>query len=265
MMNKIQIFEHEKFGRIRTLTIDGEPWFVGKDVAAILGYSNGNRDIVRHIDEEDRIMLDSKTQYQNGIELGQRGGWIINESGLYSLILGSEKSEAKEFKRWITREVLPAIRKYGVYATTETIEKFVYNPEFMIKVFTELLNEQQKNKKLRSENAVLTEKCSYLAIITKSENAIPITVIAKDYGMSAQEFNGLLHFLGIQYKLKCGTWVLYQEYADCGYTKSRTFVYDEEKNGTSVHTYWTQKGRLFLYETLKGIGVLPKCERSVVS
>lgn len=185
---------------------------------------------------------------------------FINESGLYSLILSSKLKSAREFKRWVTSEILPSIRKHGVYATPEMLEKFVYNPEFMIKVFTELLNERQKNKKLRAENAVLNENCSYLDIITKSENAIPITMIAKDYGMSAQEFNGLLHFLGIQYKLKCGTWVPYQEYADCGYTKSRTFVYDEEKNGTSVHTYWTQKGRLFLYETLKGIGVLPKCE-----
>lgn len=258
MMNKIQIFEHEKFGRIRTLTIDDEPWFVGKDIALCLNYKNPQKAIRDHVDDEDKTVNESFTV--NGTM-----GTIINESGVYSLILSSKKPEAKEFKRWVTSEILPSIRKHGVYATPEMLEKFVYNSEFMIKVFTELLNEQQKNKKLRAENAVLNEKCSYLDIITRSENAIPITVIAKDYGMSAQEFNGLLHFLGIQYKLKCGTWVLYQEYANCGYTKSRTFVYDEEKNGTSVHTYWTQKGRLFLYEMLKGIGVLPKCERSVVS
>jgi prophage antirepressor-like protein len=257
-MNEVKIFEHEKFGKVRTLLIDGEPWFVGKDIALSLNYSNPPKAIRDHVDEEDKTVNESFTV--NGTM-----GIIINESGVYSLILSSKKAEAKEFKRWITSEVLPSIRKHGVYATPEMVEKFAYNPEFMIKVFTELLHEQQKNQKLTAENAVLSEKCSYLDIITKSENAIPITVIAKDYGMTAQELNGLLHFLGIQYKLKCGTWVLYQKYADCGYTKSKTFVYDEENSGTAVHTYWTQRGRMFLYEKLKSIDVLPRCERVVVS
>ena len=95
------------FGKIRTTTINNEPWFVGKDVAQVLGYENQNRDIQRHVEEEDRVLLDEKTQYQNGIEfdykaLGQRGGWLINESGLYSLILSSKLPGAKKFKRWVT-------------------------------------------------------------------------------------------------------------------------------------------------------------------
>ena len=115
-MNEIiKTFNNPEFGEVRTLTIDGEPWFVGKDVAEKLGYANQNRDIVRHVDEEDRIMTDAETQYQNGIELGQRGGWIINESGLYSLILSSKLPNAKAFKRWITSEVIPSIRKHGTY------------------------------------------------------------------------------------------------------------------------------------------------------
>jgi prophage antirepressor-like protein len=257
-MNEVKIFEHEKFGKVRTLLIDGEPWFVLSDVCKVLELSSPHKVANRlDNDEKGRTLIPTLG--------GQQEMSVINESGLYAVIIRSDKSQAKPFRKWITSDVLPSIRKHGVYATPEMVEKFAYNPEFMIKVFTELLHEQQKNKKLTAENAVLTKKCSYLDIITKSENAIPITVIAKDYGMTAQELNGLLHFLGIQYKLKCGTWVLYQEYADCGYTKSKTFVYDDEKNGTSVHTYWTQRGRMFLYEKLKSIDVLPRCEREVVS
>lgn len=130
-MKELQIFTNVEFGEIRTLLIDDQPWFVGKDVAKVLGYENQNRDIVTHVDVEDRKMLD-KTQYENGIEfnykeLGQRGGWIINESGLYSLILSSKLPNAKKFKRWVTSEVLPEIRRTGGYidkkATPQQLEQ----------------------------------------------------------------------------------------------------------------------------------------------
>lgn len=118
-MNELMLFNNNEFGEIRGLIINDEPWFVGKDITKTLGYENQNRDIINHVDEEDRIMLD-KTQYENGIEfdykqLGQRGGWIINESGLYSLILSSKLPSAKAFKSWVTHEVLPSIRKTGKY------------------------------------------------------------------------------------------------------------------------------------------------------
>lgn len=121
--NEMQLFENAEFGKIRTLVLNREPWFVGKDVAEKLGYENQNRDIQCHVDEEDRIMLNAETQYQNGTEfdykiLGQRGGWIINESGLYALIFGSKLESAKRFKHWVTSEVLPAIRKTGTYNLT---------------------------------------------------------------------------------------------------------------------------------------------------
>lgn len=117
MSKEIQIFKNEQFGQMRTLTKDGEPWFVGKDVAEILGYERPSKAVVDHIDEEDRTMIDGKTQSQFGIEIGQRGGWIINESGLYSLILSSKLETAKAFKRWVTAEVLPSIRKHGEYVS----------------------------------------------------------------------------------------------------------------------------------------------------
>lgn len=118
-MNELQKFISSEFGTVRGCNINTIPYLVAKDVVKLLGYANANRDIIRHVDEEDRLMLD-KTQYQNGIEfnykeLGQRGGWLINESGFYSLILGSELPTAKKFKRWVTAEVLPAIRSTGGY------------------------------------------------------------------------------------------------------------------------------------------------------
>lgn len=251
-MNGIKVFEHEKFGKVRTVLIDGEPWFVGKDVALCLAYRNPQKAIRDHVDDEDKTVNKSFTVNGTAVIL-------INESGMYSLVLGSKKPEAKDFKRWITSDVLPSIRKFGMYATPETLEKMICSPENMINICTMLLNEQKKNKKLTAENAELSKKCSYLDKILQSKNAISVTVIAKDYGMSAQVFNDLLHFLGIQYKLKSGTWVLYQQYAGCGYTRSKTYQYDEDK--ITVHTNWTQKGRAFLYDFLKKYGYKPMCEQ----
>lgn len=112
-MNEIQIFNNSDFGEIRTVTIDGEPWLVGKDVAQALGYSDINHAILDHVDPEDRV--NSKTRGQNDPEFGQRGTWLINESGLYSLILSSKLPNAKKFKHWVTSEVLPSIRKTGSF------------------------------------------------------------------------------------------------------------------------------------------------------
>lgn len=117
--NELQIFNNPEFGEVRTTVIDGEPWLVGKDVAAALGYERESKAVVDHVDEDDRTMIDGKTQSRFGIELGQRGGWLINESGLYSLVLSSKLPTAKKFKRWITSEVLPTIRKTGSYSTRQ--------------------------------------------------------------------------------------------------------------------------------------------------
>lgn len=126
MMNEMQIFNNEEFGEVRTVVIDGEPWFVGKDVCIVLKYARPDNAVVDRVDEEDRIYLDSKTHPQNKDaidyrELGQRGGWLINESGLYSLIFGSKLESAKKFKRWVTSEVLPSLRKTGGYKAPQTI------------------------------------------------------------------------------------------------------------------------------------------------
>ena len=114
-MNELQVFNNDEFGSVRTVMVNNEPWFVGKDIANALGYERDTKAVVDHVDDDDRKMLDGKTQSCFGIELGQRGGWIINESGVYSLIMSSNLPNAKKFKRWVTSEVLPSIRKTGSY------------------------------------------------------------------------------------------------------------------------------------------------------
>lgn len=264
MENKIEIFTNTNFGSIRTLSIDGEPYFVGKDVAKILGYERGTKAVTDRVDEDDRLMVDSKTQSQIGTELGQRGGWLINESGLYSLILSSKLPTAKKFKHWVTSEVLPSIRKHGMYATDELLN----NPDFAIKVFTELKKEKEKSKQLELQNeqqrqiiGELQPKADYMDMILRNKSLVTVSQIAKDYGMTAQELNSLLHDLGIQYK-RNNQWLLYEKYQSMGYTHSRTY-YTHTKNGcpiVNMTTQWTQKGRLFLYEKLKSVSKHPLIE-----
>ena len=186
---------------------------------------------------------------------------IINESGLYSLILSSKMPNAKKFKHWVTAEVLPTIRKHGMYAIDEILE----NPDLAIAALTQLKEERERRKQLeclalvqRQQIAEMQPKASYYDLILQNKNTVPITQIAKDYGMSGRKFNELLHELGVQYKFR-KTWLLYQQYAECGYTQSRTYAIDESRS--VMHTYWTQKGRLFLYDLLKNEGILPVIEQ----
>lgn len=147
-MNGIQVFKNEKFGDMRTTILNSEPWFVGKDVANALGYSNPNEAISDHVEMEDK--LNSKTLSSCELDLGQRGGWLINESGLYSLIMSSKLPEAKTFKRWITSDVLPTIRKHGAYMTPEALERSMNDPDFYIGLLTALKNERAA--KVAAEN-----------------------------------------------------------------------------------------------------------------
>ena len=224
-MNNIQVFNNPEFGDIRTVEIDGEPWFVGKDVADNLGYQNGSRDINRHVDEEDR------QNYQNGTFESNRGLTIINESGLYSLILSSKLPSARRFKHWVTSEVLPAIRKHGIYATEDVTDKILNNPEFGIELLTKYKEERDKRRFLSEQVltqqkliAELQPKADYVNQILKSTSSVKTTQIAKDYGMSARAFNKLLYELGIQYRVG-DQWVLYAKYQACGYVRSVTYEY----------------------------------------
>lgn len=214
-------FSNNEFGEIRVLEIENEPWFVGKDVAVVLGYENQNRDIVTHVDAEDRKMLD-KTQYENGIEfnykeLGQRGGWIINESGLYSLILGSKLPNAKKFKRWVTNEVLPSIRKHGAYMTEDTIEKALTSPDFLIQLATKLKEEQEKSKQLEDK---LEKNSKMLNQISASKNSLLVREVAK--------------ILSNHHDIVIGEKKLYQKLRDWGWIfKNST----EAKQEAIIHGY----------------------------
>ena len=166
---------------------------------------------------------------------------------------------AKQFKRWVTNDVLPSIRKHGVYATNDFIKKSLEDPAWAISVLQELQAKEEKIAIQAQQISEMQPKASYYDLILQNKSTLPITKIAKDYGMSGRKMNDLLHDLGIQYKMG-KTWILYQEYADQGYTQSRTFAIDDEKS--AMHTYWTQKGRLFLYDLLKSKkGILPVIER----
>ncbi len=252
--NEIILFKHEEFGEIRTLNIDGEPWFVGKDVAEILGYAKARNAIATHVDDEDK----TPALIQGGCSTGAQTTIIINESGLYSLVLSSKLPSAKKFKRWITAEVIPSLRKHGAYFTAEALHKVMSDPRELAKLLNTLADEQEKNRQLEEENAFLSVKAKYYDQILNSKNAVPVTQIAKDYGMSAIAFNRMLHEYGIQYPLR-NSWVLYAEYADHNYTQSKTYKIGDDK--AVMHTTWTQKGRLFLYNFLRERGVLPMCEQ----
>lgn len=159
--------------QVRTVTIDGEPYFVGKDVANILGYSNGSRDINAHTDEEDRLKYQISTAGQ------MREQTVINESGLYSLILGSKLPQAHEFKRWVTSEVLPTIRKHGAYMTPAKIEEVLTDPDTIIQLATQLKEEQQKRKRLQEENEVMKPKALFADAVSTAKTNILIGEMAK--------------------------------------------------------------------------------------
>ena len=177
MNNTIQIFNNRQFGTIRTLNIENEPWFVGKDVAEILKYERATKAIVDRVDEEDRKMIDGKTQSRFGIELGQRGGWIINESGLYSLILSSKLPSAKEFKRWVTSEVLPTIRKTGMFTINNKVDSYMI--EDPIARAERWIEEEKERKALKVQIEEQKPLVEYAEHIQASKDVIDMKSMAK--------------------------------------------------------------------------------------
>ena len=260
-MNEVKIFENAEFGSVRIVTIDGEPWLVGKDVAEFLGYSNPQKALRDHVDSDDRTVNKSFTVNGTAVIL-------INESGL---IMSSKLPTAKKFKRWVTSEVLPSIRKHGAYMNDETLKKALTSPDFLIRLAMELKAEKEKAGRLETEVKIrdqligeLKPKADYTDTILDSKSLISVTQIAKDYGYSGQAFNQLLHNLKVQY-WRDGQWLLYAKYHHKGYTHSQT--YNIVKPGgkevlTEMLTKWTQKGRLFLYDLLKEQGIVPLIEQT---
>ena len=262
-MNELQVFKNPEFGQVRTMVIKNEPWFVGRDIATALGYKDPVNALKAHVDEEDKGVAKCHTLG------GAQELKIINESGVYSLILSSKLPTAKKFKHWVTSEVLPAIRKHGAYLTPEKVEEVLLNPDTLIKLATELKAEREarKNAELEAASAKqligeLKPKADYTDRILSSKGTVPTTAIAKDYGMSAKALNQKLHELRVIYRMG-SQWFLYAKYQAKGYTHSKTFDFNHSdgRPDCKMQTEWTQKGRLFLYQLLKKHGVLPMIER----
>ena len=246
MTNKVQQFQNEEFGNIEILMIDEKPHFPATECAKILGYSRPENAILRHC----------KGSLKQGVLTngGNQEKTFIPEGDLYRLIIRSKLPAAERFERWVFDEVLPSIRKYGAYATSNTLDEILRDPKFAEALIKKLDKERKKNAALEELAEELAPKAIYCDLILQSKNLVPVSLISKDYGMSASSFNNLLHALGIQYRTG-GTWLLYQRYSGKGYTKTRTYVVNERVS--SVNTYWTQKGRLFLYELLGSCGIFP--------
>lgn len=249
MAADLQIFTNPAFGEIRTVTMDGTTTFAGKDVASALGYKDPINAIKLHCRGVAKYhpIVDSLGRTQEAR--------FITEGDVYRLIVSSHLPAAQQFEAWVFDEVLPSIRRHGLYA----IDEILNNDELLEQALTHLRSERAK--RLAAEQALLEAKpkLSYYDLVLQSPTVMPITAIAKDYGLSAKKLNRLLANLHVQFK-QSGMWLLYADYAENGYTQSKTHVLESGK--TVLHTYWTQKGRLFIYDLLKSrCGILPVIER----
>lgn len=191
--NKIEIFKNEEFGTLRTLIIDSEPYFVGKDIAAALGYTNTKKALGDHVDEEDKRIIQRShfVTLENNLPkevfpinfvdatIPNRGLTVINESGVYALVFGSKLPNAKKFKHWVTSEVLPSIRKHGAYMTPETLEQAIYNPDFLIKLATELKTEKEKRQALEIQAEENKPKVLFADAVSTSQTSILVGDLAK--------------------------------------------------------------------------------------
>ena len=256
-MNDIQIFNNEEFGAVRTTGTPEQPLFCLADVARVLGLKTSK--LVQ------RLSDDVLSKYPISDSLGREQVTnFINEDGLYDVILDSRKPEAKRFRKWVTSEVLPSIRKHGAYMTQQTIEKALAEPDFLIRLAVNLKEERQKRLLVEQEcEHQRTRIVSYLDIILATKSSVLVTQIAQDYGESSIRFNRRLKEMNIQYQ-RGKQWILYADYKDCGYVTSETYLI-KHKDGTEdvrMNTKWTQKGRRFLYEKLKSVGVIPVIERT---
>lgn len=173
MKGEITFFSNQEFGVIRAVEIDGEPWFVGKDVAERLGYENPAREIRTRVDDEDKGVTEMVTPG------GRQNTIIINESGLYSLVLSSKLPRAKAFKRWVTSEVIPSIRKHGAYMTLETAEQMLSNPDFMIRLLQELKSEQEQRRELERQKKEDAPKVLFADAVKTSRTSILVGELAK--------------------------------------------------------------------------------------
>lgn len=256
-MNELQIFNHPVFGDIRVLEENGKMLLCGADATNALGYKNSRDALAKHC--KGVVKRDTPT---NG---GRQEMSFITEGDLCRLAAHSKLPGADKFESWIFDDIVPTVIRHGMYAADELLD----DPDLAIKAFTALKEERAKRKALEAENAqqkqLLAEyspKASYYDVVLQTADALSASQIAKDYGKSAKWLNEYLHQKGVQFK-QSNVWLLYQKYAALGYTKSKTHTYSGSDGAqhSQLHTYWTQKGRLFIYDLLKSDGVFPLMEQ----
>lgn len=257
-MSNLQIFNNNEFGEIRTTVINNEPYLMLNDVCKILEIKNP-RDIKSRLNSKGVDTTDILT------EGGNQQATFINESNFYKVVFQSRKPQAEKFTEYVTSEILPSIRKHGMYAKDELLD----NPDLLLDVIQKYKAEREEKLQLQSVNkkqqqiiGELKPKADYLDRILRNKGLVTITQIAKDYGMSGTEMNKLLHTLKVQFK-QSGQWLLYVDHQGKGYTHSET-IDITRSDGTpdvKMNTKWTQKGRLFLYELLKENEVYPDIEK----
>lgn len=251
----IQIFNHPEFGDVRTIGDFENPRFCLADVCRILELPQ----VAKVVQRLNKDVLSTHPLETAG---GVQEMYFVNEDGLYDVILDSRKPNAKKFRKWITSEVIPSIRKHGVYMTAKTAEEILSNPDFIIELAQQVKAARAQIEVLNTQVAELQTRASYCDVVLQCKELVTTSVIAKDYGYSAKAFNKLLHELGVQFR-QSDIWLLYQEYAAQGWSQTKTHVYYDEdgKPHSKPHMYWTQKGRLGLYELLKAKNILPLIEQ----
>ncbi|MBJ8025228.1 phage antirepressor KilAC domain-containing protein [Bacillus cereus] len=261
-MNQLQVFNNEELGQVRTVVKGEDVWFVGKDVCEVLEIKNTTQ-AMQKLDSEERTMFNIGRQGETN---------IINESGLYSLIMTSRKPQAKAFKKWVTSEVLPSIRKHGAYMTPNTINALLQDPDLIIGLASQLKQEQQARQVAEQKNLMLTQqiaenasKITYLDQILQSQDAVTVSQVAADYGLSAMRLNKILKEEKIQYKVN-DQWLLYSKHQNKGYTKSKTVdvTHSDGSRSVKMNTRWTQKGRIFIHEILTKQGIIPEMDKEAI-
>lgn len=257
-MNNLKTFKNEKFGKLRTVMINDKPHIVAVDVTKALGYKNPNKAVRDHCRwvTKQRVPHPQSKDKNKTIEVN-----CIPEGDIYRLIAHSELPEAEQFESWVFDEVLPTIRKTGGYVVEGREEEFIdiYFPTLSEETKKSMVKDLQGSvKELRKEIKQLKPNADYTNKILQNKGLVTITQIAKDYGMSGQAMNDLLHKLKVQYK-QSGQWLLYGPHQHKGYTHSETFNVGEKQ--VKMHTKWTQKGRMFIYELLKEHDILPIIEK----
>lgn len=248
-MADIEIYKNERFGEIRTVNISGEPWFVGKDVAEVLGYSNPQKAVRDHVDGEDKTLNESFTV--NGTM-----GVLINESGLYSLILSSKLPSAKEFKHWITSEVLPSIRRHGAYLTDDMVEKVLTDPDTIIRLAQQIKEAKARLAQAEDTIRLMEPKAAYYDTVAESRGSLNFRETAKLFKIKERDFIGFLLDQKMVYRNSAGRIVPYADYNGKYFEIAEVTYSTAVGQKSTVYTKITPRGRQAIHNRLRREGKL---------